>query len=238
MNNKSLYVVAIALFLGLYSLGSLLSGAFIKTKELERTVVVKGLSEKEVDSNRVIWPIKISVLGNDYNEVSKKIEDDTQKVVNFLEINGVKKEFISVASPVVQDKYEFAYNADNNVIFRYSVARTIMVSSDDVKNIKEINSKLFELSQNGVTFKYDEWDPKTAVEYSYTKLNDIKPKMIEEATANAREVAEKFAKDSKSKLGKIKKATQGQVEMKSRDKNSEDIKTLRVVVTVEYYLND
>ena len=143
-----------------------------------------------------------------------------------------------MASPVVQDKFEFAYNADNNVIFRYSVARTIMVSSSDVKNIKEINSKLFELSQNGVTFKYDEWDPKTAVEYSYTKLNDIKPKMIEEATANAREVAEKFAKDSKSKLGKIKKATQGQVEMKSRDKNSEDIKTLRVVVTVEYYLND
>jgi uncharacterized protein len=62
--------------------------------------------------------------------------------------------------------------------------------------------------------------------------------MVEEATTKAREVAEKFAKDSKSKLGKIKKASQGQFSINNRDKNNPHIKKIRVVSTVEYYLSD
>ena len=71
-----------------------------------------------------------------------------------------------------------------------------------------------------------------------TKLNEIKPSMIEEATSNARAVAQKFAQDSNSKLGKIKKASQGQFEVASRDKNSDHIKNIRIVSTIEYYLAD
>ena len=66
----------------------------------------------------------------------------------------------------------------------------------------------------------------------------IKPAMIEEATRNAREVAEKFATDSKSRLGKIKTASQGQFSIDNRDSNTPHIKKIRVVSTVEYYLSD
>ena len=62
--------------------------------------------------------------------------------------------------------------------------------------------------------------------------------MIEEATRNAREVAEKFASDSKSSLGKIKDASQGQFTIENRDKNNPHIKKVRVVSTVTYYLSD
>ena len=62
--------------------------------------------------------------------------------------------------------------------------------------------------------------------------------MIEEATMQAREVALKFAKDSNSRLGKIKKASQGQFSISARDKNNPHIKKVRVVSTVEYYLSD
>jgi hypothetical protein len=62
--------------------------------------------------------------------------------------------------------------------------------------------------------------------------------MIEEATRNARAAAEKFAKDSESKLGKIKSASQGQFSISDRDANSPHIKVVRVVSTVEYLLRD
>ena len=62
--------------------------------------------------------------------------------------------------------------------------------------------------------------------------------MIEEATISAREAALKFAKDSQSTLGKIKKATQGQFSITNRDENTPHIKNVRVVSTIEYYLED
>ena len=75
-------------------------------------------------------------------------------------------------------------------------------------------------------------------EYIFTRLNEVKPEMIEEATRKAREVAEKFASDSQSKLGKIKNASQGQFSIYARDKNNPHIKKVRVVSTVQYYLSD
>jgi len=72
----------------------------------------------------------------------------------------------------------------------------------------------------------------------FTKLNDLKPQMIEEATRNASEVAEKFAQHSKSKLGKIRRAAQGQFSIEDRDSNTPHTKEVRVVSTVEYYLAD
>ena len=64
------------------------------------------------------------------------------------------------------------------------------------------------------------------------------PAMIEEATRKAREVAQKFAQDSDSSLGKIKTARQGQFTINDRDSNTPHIKNVRVVATLEYYLND
>ena len=76
------------------------------------------------------------------------------------------------------------------------------------------------------------------VRVPYTGLNDVKPAMSEEATRNAREVATKFAEDSRSTLGKIRRASQGQVSIEARDTSTPQIKKLRVVSTVEYYLSD
>lgn len=74
------------------------------------------------------------------------------------------------------------------------------------------------------------------VEFKYEGLNDIKPQMIEEATKNAREAALKFAKDSDSRLGKIKTANQGTFSIENRDSNTPHIKKVRVVTSVTYYL--
>jgi hypothetical protein len=62
--------------------------------------------------------------------------------------------------------------------------------------------------------------------------------MVEESTRNARATAEKFAKDSDSELGKIRRATQGQFSITDRDNNTPYIKNVRVVSTIEYYIKD
>ena len=69
-------------------------------------------------------------------------------------------------------------------------------------------------------------------------LNELKPSMVEEATKNARETAEKFAKDSDSELGKIKRASQGSFSIENRDSNTPHIKRVRVVSSITYYLSN
>ena len=79
-------------------------------------------------------------------------------------------------------------------------------------------------------------DYDSKVSYEFTKLNDIKPEMIAEATKNARTAAEQFARDSNSKVGKIKKASQGLFTIQDAAAGLEDKKNVRVVNTVEYLL--
>ena len=96
--------------------------------------------------------------------------------------------------------------------------------------------RIVELGKQGIAISGQNHNNKT--EFLYTRLNEIKPEMVEEATKKARQVAEKFAKDSNSRLGKIKRARQGQFSIKDRDSNTQHIKKVRVVSTLEYYLSD
>ena len=105
-----------------------------------------------------------------------------------------------------------------------------------VDGVRAALTAVSELGKDGIVLKGDDFQSRT--QYIYTKLNDIKPAMIEEATRNAREVAEKFAHDSNSTVGKIKRASQGQFSITDRDQNNPHIKKVRVVSTIVYYLAD
>lgn len=235
IDSKSSFILGFFIFLGLLVLGYLLANSVIKYKELERTVIVKGLSEKEVDANIALWPIKFTVLENSLDKLNEKVEKDTSEILAFLEKNGINKDEITVNSPAIIDKMANEYS-NQEIQVRYLANRTINIYSTNIQKIRDISANLFELSKKEILFNINDYDSK--IEYEYTKLNDIKPLMIEEATSNARSVAMKFAIDSNSALGKIKKASQGQFVITSRDKNTEYIKTVRIVSTVEYYLSD
>ncbi len=92
-----------------------------------------------------------------------------------------------------------------------------------------------QLMKEGVALVCDEWE-RNAVRYDFTLLNEIKPAMVEEATKNARVTAEKFADDSKSHLGEIISAQQGNFSIEDRDENTPFIKKIRVVTTMRYRL--
>ena len=236
-NSKvSAVVLGVFIFLGLATLGYLLGNAAIKFKEYERTVTVKGLSEREYEADIVIWPIQFTEASNNLGELYGSIERSTEKIRVFLEENGISQEEITFSIPSITDKSAQQYGNQAKAEFRYTAIQTVTVYSKSIKPVRTVMGILSELGKQGIVFSGGNYQSTT--EYLFTRLNEAKPEMIEEATRKAREVAEKFASDSKSTLGKIRKASQGQFSINARDKNNPHIKKVRVVSTVEYYLSD
>ena len=201
----------------------------------ERVVSVKGLAEMEVEANKVTWPIAFKEVGNDVQQLYKSINEKSKVVVAFLKENGIADSEISVNPAEVVDMDAERYSNNNNQ-YRYISTSVITVTSTNVKLVRKLISEQTALLQKGVVVTGSDY--RYNVNYEFTGLNDIKPGMIEEATKNARAAAEKFAKDSDSKLGKIKRANQGQFSIYDRDINTPYIKTVRVVTSIDYYLNN
>ena len=233
---SSNFVLGFFIFLGLSVLGYLLGESAIRFKEYERTVRVKGLSEKEFPADIVLWPIQFTQAGNELGAMYASLEQSNQKIQNFLIQSGIEAAEITLSPPSITDKLAQQYGNAPKPKFRYTAIQTVTVYSTKVQDVRKIINKLSELGKEGIAFKAGEY--RNTTEYIFTKLNSVKPAMVEEATTKAREVAQKFAKDSNSTLGKIKRATQGQFSISPRDRNNPHIKKVRVVSTVEYYLSD
>jgi hypothetical protein len=237
-NNRTLpaLVLGLGLVLGLAALGKFLADAAIRVKEYERTVTVKGLSERELPADVVIWPIQFAAASNDLSGLYGVIESNSAAIGKYLEEQGITAAEITLAPPLIVDKAAQRWGDGQRAEFRYAAVQTVTVYSGNVDRVRATMSGLASLGRQGIAFTGGEFE--NAPEYLFTRLNEIKPEMIQEATTKAREVAEKFAADSASRLGKIRSAAQGQFTIEPRDKNNPHIKKVRVVSTVEYYLAD
>lgn len=235
-NGVSAFILGIFVFFGLSALGYLLGNAAIGYKQYDRSVTVKGLSEHEYEADIVIWPIQFTAAGNDLESLYGSIEENTSMIKGFLEKHGINPDEITFASPAITDKSAQQYGNSAKPEFRYTAMQTVTVYSRNIETARSVMSLLSDLGKMGIVFTGENHQSQT--EYIFTRLNEVKPEMIEEATREAREVAQKFAADSQSKLGKIKKASQGQFSINARDRNNPHIKKVRVVSTIEYYLSD
>lgn len=228
-------IAAICLSIGLVSFGFILKGTALDVKAMERSVQVKGLAEREVSADTVIWPLQFSDADNNLEKLVSRVEQKNDAVIAFLKLHGFDDDEISTGSQSIIDKQAREY-ANENQKFRYLVRSNIIVYSSAPDKVQNALSKVSQLAKQNIAVVQDSYE--TKVEYIFTTLNDIKPAMVQEATEKAREVANKFAKDSNSKLGKIKTARQGQFSITNRDSNTPHIKKVRVVTSVEYYLSD
>jgi hypothetical protein len=229
-------ILGVFILLGLASLGFLLGDAAIAFREYERTVTVKGLSEREYPADIVIWPLQFAEVGNDLQQLYTAVVRSTGKISEFLQQGGIQLSEISVSAPAITDKSAQSYGTAAPPEFRYSAVQTVTVYSKKIDVIRALMADLAQLGKQGIAFTGGGHQART--EYLFTRLNAVKPEMIEAATTKAREVAIKFAEDSQSSLGKIKRASQGQFSISPRDTNNPHIKRVRVVATVEYYLSD
>lgn len=235
-SSKSAAILGLLLAIGLIGLGFVAGNQARSVKMLERVVTVKGLSEREVPADVAIWPIKFQIANNDLNQLFLDIETTNSLIKDFLSENGIDSDEISGSTPQVTDLYANNYSNKSNVNFRYTALNTITVYSSNVEQVRQAIENIVELGKQGVAVTGDQYGGQ--IDYMFTGLNDLKPEMVEEATANARSVAMKFAEDSNSRLGKIKSARQGQFSINNRDASTPYLKKIRVVSTIEYYLAD
>tara|TARA_R110000772_G_scaffold107988_8_gene210767 strand:- start:35642 stop:36367 length:726 start_codon:yes stop_codon:yes gene_type:complete len=235
-NSKSAVILGLALVLGLSAFGLLMGKAAVDYRQFERSVAVKGLSEREYPADVVIWPILFTEANNDLPKLYTLLDQRIATIQDFLLEKGFKPEEITVSTPAITDKSAQQYGGNVNAEFRYTAEQTVTVYSSDIERVRAVSKQLSALGKQGIAFTGNHYQAQT--EYLFTRLNEIKPAMIEEATREARVVAEKFAADSDSVLGKIKRASQGQFTIEDRDKNNPHVKKVRVVSTVEYYLSD
>lgn len=141
----------------------------------------------------------------------------------------------------VQDLMAQSYRQNNATENRYILTQSYLVRTNNIDAAAAASKKLGDLIRQGVVFAQSS---STAPTYLYTKLNEVKPEMIAEATKNAREAAQEFAKNSGQKVGSIKYASQGVFQILPRDQtyavpeSQQKNKTVRVVSTIQFYLED
>ena len=234
--DKGKFYSGLFIMVGLVVLGLMMPRAVDRFRSFDRIVNVKGLCEKEVKADKVIWPVVYRVMANDIQTVYDQTDRNNAEIIAFLKAGGIDEAEITVSVPEISDKYATEYGS-NDRAYRFIAKNVITVCTSDVDAVLALMSRQSDLLKKGMVIGgSNEWE--NPVEFKYEGLNDIKPEMIEEATRNAREAAEKFAKDSDSKLGKIKTANQGTFTIENRDSNTPHIKKVRVVTSVTYYLKN
>lgn len=229
-------VAALLVGLGLVGAGWFAAQGMARLKTADRYVTVKGSAEKIVDADLVVWPLPHSVGGNDLADVQSKLDANTQIIRAFFAQAGFKAAEIVVSPPRLEDRWAWA-SGDNKPPERYRYSTTVILRTSDVARALTALRGSGQLVARGVMLGSADGGM-GGPDFEYTRLNAIKPALIAEATANARESAEQFAKDSHSTIGGIRSANQGVVDISDRDQGSPQVKKVRVVTTVEYFLKD
>lgn len=232
-------VLAVGLIVGGYLVGA----GFARMRTADRTVSVKGVAEREAKADLAIWPLRLVVTDDDLGRANAALERNVQQVRAFLRNQGLDSTAAEVSVQEFRVEDARTVGGYSNTA-RYIIRQTLVVRSADVDRVLTASQRVPELVRDGVVLSSGQEYGGGGPTFVFTRLNDLKPAMIAEATARAREGAEQFAKDSRSSLSGIRSASQGVFEILPRDQAegiseaSQVTKRVRVVSTVVYGLND
>lgn len=235
-NMGSAFVVA----LGIAAAGWFVGNGFLQGRAADRFVTVKGVSERDVKADMALWPLRFVSTNNDLGTAQAEIRKSHAEAVAFLKKQGIDSAAARVQRLEVTDLLANPYRS-GSVESRYIIAETLMVRTTDPASVEKASQEVGKLVEAGVVLS-STGGRDSEPTFLFTGLSELKPEMIAEATAKARRAAEKFAKDSGSQIGKIRRANQGVFVILPRDRapgimeGSQLNKTVRVVSTIEYYL--
>lgn len=230
--NKIALAGAVVLAGGMVAGGYLLGDGLRRAHAAERSVTVRGLAERDVTADLATWTIAYASTGSDLANVRAEVEQNTNAVRAYFKGLGFPDDALS-ATGVGVNQYT------NNGIPNITITQRMQLRTTDIERAQRAVANQFDLVRRGVTLQEG-----SAMSYSFTKLNDIKPEMVAAATKDARAAAEQFAKDSGTGVGGIKSATQGYFSIEPRDGDASGgygaadtpFKKVRVVTTVDFYL--
>jgi hypothetical protein len=224
-------LIAIGLAVGGWFVGH----GLLVARASDRYVTVKGLAERDVPADLALWPIVFTETADDLVTLQDRVEKSQAKIVAFLDQQGFDAGERSQSAPRITDREAQGFAQGGQRIERYVAEATVTVRTSRISSAQDAMARSGELVKQGValirSYEYD-------TQYLFTALEQIKPEMIAEATKDARSAAQQFAEDSGSKVGAIRSAQQGYFSIEDRDRFSPEQKKVRVVTTVEYFLED
>ena len=240
--NRDLLRPAI-LALGMVIAGLFVGGGFARGRAADRYVTVKGISEREVQADLAIWPLRLVSASDDLATANAQLQESLRKIREFLRAQGIDPAQSTLQDFSVMDAQTNQYSGGVTAGARFVIRQTVVVRSTQPQLISAASQRVSELVSAGVVLSSGGEYGNGGPTFVFTGLNKLKPAMIGEATARARESAEQFARDSKSSIGGIRRASQGIFEILPRDQAdgiteaSQIVKTVRVVSTIDYALS-
>ena len=244
-DSRAVLLGAVAIFaFGLTTSGYALGDGLRRSKMAEhRTVTVRGVSERNVTADLATWPVSFSHQGTDLGPVQQSVDQQARAVRAFFLRAGFKPQ--EITDEDVSLGREQARDKDGEPVGpqKLTVSRSIQLRTNDIARVRAAYARQAELLRDGVELV----GSGSNISFTFTKLNALKPVMIAEATRNARESAEQFARDSGVSVGKMKTASQGYFSVGPRDGQECDdcnssggstpFQKVRVVTTVDYDLD-
>ena len=231
-----IWIAAAILALGVILGGFLLGDGMRRARMADRAVTVRGLAERNVTADLATWTINFSAQGNELSAVQAEVDRDAAAVTQFFRAAGFPADAVTDGGGSVSQFFD-----TNRGEQQITINRRIQLRTNDVMRARAAYARQFNLIRAGVSVQDG-----SGIQYSFTRLNDIKPEMITEATRNARQVADRFAADSGTAVGGIRTATQGYFSVGARDgdvseegtgERDSPFQKVRVVTTIEYYLD-
>lgn len=229
---------------GIALAGLLAGNGFARARSADRYVTVKGVAEREVRADLAIWPLRVVGADNDLSVANAKVAKSVAGVRDFLVRHGMDTSQIQISEFSVTDALANQYGPERAPANRYVVHETVILRSSKPDQVLAASQQISELAAIGVVISSGtEYGPGGGgPTFVFSGLNKLKPEMIADATARAREAASQFARDSRSDIAGIRQANQGVFEILPRDQapgiteSSQIAKVVRVVSTIEYYL--
>ena len=228
MEKKNIWIISVVILLA----ALIVAGGMSQIARQQRTVTVRGLAERDVPADMAIYPLTFSVGSNDLSQLQADILAKIEIVKAYLQEKGLSESDYTIKSADITDNSVNPWLTEKGR-YTYLAKQVILVRSSNVEAVMAAQASSLDLAGKGIAVSQD-YD--SMISFEFTKLNDIKPEMIAEATQNAREVAEQFARDSHSKVGKISQATQGYFTIENAAQGLEQVKHVRVVTSIVYLL--
>jgi hypothetical protein len=229
VTRNTLLAASALLAVGAIGGGYLMGDGLRRAKMAERSVTVRGLAERNVTADLATWTIAYSATASDLATAQASVDRVTYAIRAFFKELGFPDDALQ---PTGVNVSQFTQDG----VPTFTVRQRISLRTNDIARAERAVRRQFELVRRGVVLEEG-----SGMAYTFTKLNDVKPAMVAEATKDARAAAEQFAKDSGTGVGGIKQATQGYFEITARDGggwgvSDSPFKKVRVVTTVDFYL--
>ena len=242
--SRNTVVGAAILAVGIALAGLLVGAGFARGRAADRYVTVKGVSEREARADLAIWPLRLVAASNDLGQAHATLEGSVRRIREFLASQQIDTSQVALQDFSVSDAFANQYAPSGQASTRYVINQTVVVRSTEPERVLAASQRVGELVNAGVVLSSGGQYGTGGPTFMFTGLNALKPEMIAEATSRAREAAVQFARDSRSEIGGIRRANQGVFEILPRDQaagiteESQLIKTVRVVSTIDYALRD